>query len=104
MLGPIRLMTLWRLGGDKEHGNMKRSYVVTAVWDAEAQVFYSESDIKGLHVEADTLEAFETLVVDLAPDLIIENHLNPAELETTPLRDMIPSIVIRSPNAVGSAG
>ena len=27
--------------------------------------FYSESDIKGLHVEADTLEAFEALVADL---------------------------------------
>ena len=51
---------------------MKRSYFVTAVWDSEAQVFYSESDVKGLHVEADTLEAFEALVVDLAPDLIIE--------------------------------
>ena len=83
---------------------MKRSYVVTAVWDTEAQVFCSESDIKGLHVEADTLEAFENLVVDLAPDLIIENHLSPAELETTPHRDMIPSIVIRSPDAVESAG
>ena len=34
---------------------MKRSYGVTAVWDADAQVFYSESDIKGLHVEADML-------------------------------------------------
>lgn len=83
---------------------MKRSYVVTAVWDADAQVFYSESDIKGLHVEADTLEAFEALVVDLAPDLIIENHLSPAEFGATPLREMIPSIVIRHPNAVGSVG
>ena len=86
----------------KEHGNMKRSYFVTAVWDADAQVFYSESDIKGLHIEADTLEAFEALVVDLAPDLIIENHLSPFELGTTPLREMIPSIVIRRPNVVGS--
>ena len=83
---------------------MKRSYVVTAVWDAEAQVFYSESDIKGLHIESDTLEAFEALVVDLAPDLIIENHLSPVELDVTPFREMIPSIVIRRPNAVGSVG
>ena len=80
---------------------MKRSYVVTAVWDADAQVFYSESDIKGLHVEADTLEAFEALVIDLAPDLIIENHLSPAELAAIPLSEMIPSIVIRMPDAVG---
>ena len=41
---------------------MKRSCVVTAIWDADARVFYLESDIKGLHVEADTLEAFEALV------------------------------------------
>ena len=81
---------------------MKRSYVVTAVWDADAQIFYSESDIKGLHIEANTLEAFEALVVDLAPDLIIENHLSPVELDTIPLREMIPSIVIRRPNVVGS--
>ena len=83
---------------------MKRSYVVTAIWDAEAQVFYSESDIKGLHIESDTLEAFEALVVDLAPDLIIENHLSPVELGVAPLRGMIPSIVIRRSNAVGSVG
>lgn len=83
---------------------MKRSYVVTALWDGDAQVFYSESDIKGLHVEADTMEVFEALVVDLAPDLIIENHLSAADFGTTPLREMIPSIVIRSQNAVGSAG
>lgn len=81
---------------------MKRSYVVTALWDVDAQAFYSESDIKGLHVEADTLEAFEALVIDLAPDLIVENHLSPAELGSTPLREMIPSIVIRRSNAVGS--
>ena len=67
---------------------MKRSYVVTAVWDAEAQVFYSASDIKGLHVEADTLEAFETLVLDLAPNLIIENHLIPAELASSAMDSM----------------
>ena len=67
---------------------MKRSYIVTAVWDADAQVFYSESDIKGLHVEADTLETFEALVVDLAPDLIIENHLSPAELASSAMESM----------------
>ena len=33
--------------------------------------------------------------VDLAPDLIIESHLNSEEVSTTPLRDLIPSIVLR---------
>ena len=74
---------------------MKRKYLVTAVWDVEAQVFYSESDICGLHIEAATLDEFESLIVDLAPDLIIENHLSSDELNTTPHRDLIPSIVLR---------
>ena len=34
---------------------MKRKYLVTAIWDEEAQVFYSKSDIHGLHIEAETL-------------------------------------------------
>ena len=55
---------------------MKRHYSVTAIWDEEAQVFYSQSDIRGLHVEAETLDEFESLIVDLAPDLIVENHLS----------------------------
>ncbi len=83
---------------------MKRSYVVTAVWDADAQVFYSESDIRGLHVEADTLEAFEALIGDLTPDLIVENYLSPVESDTTPFREIIPSIVIRRPDVVGGIG
>lgn len=83
---------------------MKRSYVVTAMWDADAQVFYSESDIKGLHVEADTLEAFEAVVGDLTPDLIVENNLSPVEPDTTALRETIPSIVIRRQDIVGGIG
>lgn len=38
--------------------------------------FYSRSDIRGLYIEAETLDEFESLVVDLAPDLIVENHLS----------------------------
>ena len=32
----------------------KRMYSVTAHWDDEANVFYSVSDIIGLHIEAST--------------------------------------------------
>ncbi len=53
----------------------QRSYFAKAFWDADAQVFCSESDIRGLHIEADTLEEFVDLVGSLAPDLIFENHL-----------------------------
>ena len=41
---------------------IKRSYYVKALWDDEAQVFWSESDIKGLHIEPGTLAEFENLV------------------------------------------
>ena len=79
---------------------MKRRYIVTAVWDAEARVYYSESDIDGLHIEAETLDEFESLILDLAPDLIIENHLSVRELGETPLKKLIPSIVLRESKPV----
>ena len=82
---------------------MKRKYFVTAIWDAAAQVYYSQSDIHGLHIEAETLDEFESLIVDLAPDLIIENHLSTEEVNTTPLRDLIPSIVLREPRPIEGA-
>lgn len=82
---------------------MKRKYFVTAVWDEDAQVFYSESDIEGLHIEADTMEEFESVMVELAPDLIITNHLSPDEIGEVPLRELIPSIVLRSSASAGSA-
>ena len=82
---------------------MKRKFLVTAIWDEEAHVFYSKSDIHGLHIEAETLDEFESLIVDLAPDLIIENHLSSEEVNTTPLRDLIPSIVLREPAPIEGA-
>lgn len=82
---------------------MKRKYFVTAIWDGEARVFYSDSDICGLHIEAETLDEFESLIVDLAPDLIIENHLSVEDVNTTPLRNLIPSIVVREPPPIEGA-
>jgi hypothetical protein len=54
----------------KSHSN---SFHVTAIWDAEAKVFYSESDIPGLVVEAETFDAFVDLVNALAPELLSDN-------------------------------
>ena len=76
---------------------IKRSYLVKARWDEDAQVFWSDSDIKGLHIEAATLEEFEELVGELAPDLVFENHLQQGEFAATPLKDPIPSVVLRTP-------
>lgn len=46
---------------------------VIARWDAEASVFYSESDVPGLVVEAETFDEFVDLVNSLAPELLAEN-------------------------------
>lgn len=53
---------------------MKRTFYVRAVWDEEAQVFYSESDISGLHIEAATLDEFEAVMSEFAEELIAANH------------------------------
>lgn len=75
---------------------MKPIYVVTALWDAEAQVFYSDSNIEGLHIEADTLDEFQRLVAEHAPELIIANHLTTSDIARMPLGDLIPAIVLQA--------
>jgi hypothetical protein len=72
-------------------------FTVTPVWDEEAGVFYSDSDIKGLHVEAATLEEFVSAVQDLAPALVLENHLTKRDLAQRSIFDLIPSIFLRMP-------
>jgi hypothetical protein len=53
---------------------MKPSYYVKAIWDPEASVWISETDIPGLVIEADTLGEFESLMVELAPQMLKANH------------------------------
>ena len=58
---------------------MQQTFRVKAVWDAEAAVFYSQSDIEDLHIEAATLrlgsgqalDESETIMLDGAPELIM---------------------------------
>lgn len=52
---------------------MARSFYVKALWDAEAKVWYSETDIPGLALQAETLEEFEDLIRHFAPDLLASN-------------------------------
>ncbi len=53
---------------------MTRFFRVNAVWDPEAEVFYSQSDIEGFHIEASDLDEFEAIMMDVAPELIVLNH------------------------------
>jgi len=52
---------------------MPKTYHVNAVWDAEAQVFYAQTDIPGLHIEAATMVEFFKAVEELAPQMIVAN-------------------------------
>jgi len=78
---------------------MKRTFRISAVWDEEAKVFYSESDIIGLHIEAATLDEFIAVMNECAPGLIIDNHILKPDLVSRPLRDLIPAIMFCAPNS-----
>ena len=75
----------------------QRNFTVRAVWDEEAGVYYSDSDIVGLHIEAATLDEFEALMRELAPELIVANHISKPDLVSTPLQDLIPTILWERP-------
>ena len=76
---------------------MKRMYSVTAHWDDVAKVFYSDSDIVGLHVEAATIEEFEAIMMDVAPGLVVANHMSREELASSAPEDLIPAILWQRP-------
>jgi Domain of unknown function (DUF1902) len=49
---------------------MRRAYRVEAMWDPEAEVWTSRSDLPGLVIETATLDEFEALIRDLSPKLV----------------------------------
>jgi hypothetical protein len=53
---------------------MQRSYYVKAIWEPDARVWISETDIPGLVIESDTLAEFEALMMRLAPEMLAENE------------------------------
>lgn len=52
---------------------MSSEFQVRAIWDHEAKVFTSQSNIPGLVVEADSFEEFVELVEALAPEVLAAN-------------------------------
>ena len=72
---------MWRMSQTRFH--------VRAMWDDEAEVYISKSDIRGLVVETQTLDEFEEVVLDLGPVMIRDNHPQVA--------DTIPTIVLLRP-------
>lgn len=76
---------------------MKRTFFVKAIWDEEAQVYYSETDIFGLNIETKTLNEFEEVMNEFALEMIMDNHLDTHDLVSKPLRDWVPTIIWQRP-------
>ena len=60
------------------------NFFVEAKWDEIAGVFWSKSNIVGLHIEAKTMEEFKEDMKANAADLMISNHFefrNPGKSE-----------------------
>jgi hypothetical protein len=52
---------------------MAKELYVNALRDADAGVFYAESNVPGLHVEAESLDEMIEILLDVLPDLIRAN-------------------------------
>jgi hypothetical protein len=81
----------------RETEAVRRTFTIKAVWDDEARVFYSESDIVGLHIEAKTIEEFEEIMMDVAADTIIANHFTAPDFAEKPLKELVPAILWQRP-------
>ena len=73
------------------------TFSVKAHWDEDAGVYVSESDIIGLHIEAGTIDEFEEVMLDVAGELIIANHMSAADLAEKPYKELIPAILWHRP-------
>ena len=76
-------------------GNTK--FYVKALWDDEIKVFYSESNIVGLHIEANSITQFEEVLYDIVAELIISNHLSTEELVEKSFKDIFSPIIYERP-------
>jgi Domain of unknown function (DUF1902) len=81
----------------------KRTFSVRAVWDPEAKVYYSESDIFGLHIETKSLDEFEDVMMAEGVNLILANHVSLVDFANTSLRDLVPAIVWQRPETMPEA-
>lgn len=52
---------------------MASTYHIRAVWDPEAKVYYSETNVPGLVVEAETLPEFIAIAEELLPEMLKAN-------------------------------
>ena len=49
------------------------NYYVKALWDSDAGVYFSETNVPGLNIEAETLHDFIAIAEELAPQMLEAN-------------------------------
>lgn len=76
---------------------VKRTFRVTAIWDDEAGVYVADSDIIGLHIETPSIDEFEEIMMDIAPELIVANHMTAEDIAGKPYKDLVPAIFWQRP-------
>ncbi|MEM1302377.1 MAG: DUF1902 domain-containing protein [Pseudomonadota bacterium] len=79
---------------------MTNRFYVQPIWDAEAEVWITESNIEGLHLEAKSLPEFNDLVQEFAGELILANHMSDAEITRDTIGTSIPTVVIQQPGSL----
>ena len=67
-------------------------FYIRPVWDDEAKVYVSASNIIGLNIEAETADEIYEIAKECAVDLIIANHLSELDVLNNPIKDLIPFI------------
>ena len=95
--GTCTALLAGRYLGRKDMPMARRVFTVFARWDDDARLYYSESDIVGLHIEAENLDEFETLLFEFGPELILANHIPADQRGAMRDQDLIPAIVWRRP-------
>lgn len=52
---------------------MSDRYFIRAIWDPEAKVYYSDSNVPGLVVESESLAEFVSIAEELLPEMLEGN-------------------------------
>ena len=78
--------------------NNKFRFYVRPVWDEEAKVYYSESNIFGLHIEGETEEEFMDAFYEIAPEVIFRNYyqgeISARDLIEKPLKETLKGLFL----------
>lgn len=80
------------------------TFWVEAIWDEQAQVFVSKSNIRGLVIETETIAEFKEVMEDVVGELIFANHMQGQELMKKRIVDLVPTVIFERSPEVAVAG